>query len=689
MTEMQESLDWLWDTGRPLVIDDKSWRDKQEQVESLDKWFFEPPEHVQAIFEAWRSDAEIEMDDQDWDDVQDHLSQDPVAWVWFACYYKNRGHGRKKEKATPTAAQLAVLWRFAVMVDEGMPVRLALLKARQFGFSWLFSQLVLWLICNNQHINALCVAHDKKSTQAIFRYLKDGHEWLKRQIRPLVDASSKNELYLRNPDTEARDAGDVGQDSRAIVDTAGNEYAGTAEAVQVAWASEIGKWDKKSDTETIWTSFANAMQDEPNTFIFAESTAHGSGTYWHRMWESALNIGKQHWNGFTPIFIPWYFDRRNVALAPPDMVLLDREDSEYGNEKLLKETYDLDNNQLYWRRKKIDSQPEGRRKVDLFNQEHPASPAIAWLFAGGKWLEAEVMVRATARMNAEVKSGLLRPVFTGDMDPCINKAPEFCKALGGLNQNEWLRRRALGALVIYRWPNWRHDHIIGVDVSEGNDGSDASCAKVYQRVGEPKDGDALMRLCAEFYGLVTEDLLADIIWRLGWFYSTGTGRNMIPAMLAWERTGPGRGIGLWLRTKASRHSVQYPPSRMYRQQTPDTPGFSQAVNYGVSTNSATKPVMMGALKEALVNGHLQVTPEDLKDMGSVAHNDRGLLVTKGKDRTMAAAMAIYVSMFITNIWGQDDKAVDVPAEHSVAWSIRVAERSKVEPRESSEDVDLT
>lgn len=631
-----------------------------------------------------------DITDDDWADVRAHLELDLIAFVWFFCFFKDR-NSRSKRIATPSSPQLALLWRIMYLVDEDVPVRAALLKERQGGFSWVICQVVLWRICFNQHLNALHVAHDKKTTNRIFSYLKEGHEWLVDAIRPEKVVDTKGELHLLNPDEDARRAGDIGQDSRTFCDTAGNNFAGTGEPVQIAHASEVGKWHKVcADPETVYTSFANAIQDEPGTFIFCESTAHGAQTFWHEMWLASMKMGTTGWNGFTPVFLPWYLDERNASPAPFGLVLGDREDSEFGNEVYIKKHFGLSDEQLCWRRGAIRKQPETRSKVETFNQEHPATPEIAWLFAHGKWLQASLLEAAEQRAKDQIAKGFLRVRFTGDLMPRRDLGidaqllEDATKA-----ENDWMRSRALGPFTVYRWPDWHHDYLVSGDVAEGGSDGDASCAKVWQRVGNESEQKAPMRLCAEWHGTVGEDIFGDILWRLGWMYSTGRRSKRLPALIAWERTGPGHTIAGFLKRGRSEKDVGYPHFRLYRRHEPNSPAYSQDVKYGISTNGQTKPVMMALFMAGVRDGTIQLTQRDIMEAATVTRNDRGLLETQGRDRVMAVALGAFAAAFTLPVWGEDDPDIEEVKEHSVKWTMKLGQGKEENNDEETEEVVLS
>ena len=236
-------LDWLLDHREHIIIG-ADWRIKQKQVLELPRWYYPPEPNVRAYFDARRGLGEMpEMTQDDWHDVREHIKRDPVAFLWHFCFLKDRDT-RRKHLCTPTAAQLIIVWRIAVLIHHQLPVRLDLLKERQGGLSWLFEQVIYWMIYSREHVGALSLAHEKGAAQRMFSYLRETHWWMPRELRPSVLRDSRGELYLAETDEDVRDGGDEGQDSFAIVQTAGNEFAGTGTPVQILHLSEVGKWHK-------------------------------------------------------------------------------------------------------------------------------------------------------------------------------------------------------------------------------------------------------------------------------------------------------------------------------------------------------------------------------------------------------------------------------------------------------------
>lgn len=617
------SLGWLLNTGLPLVIEGAGWREKQRQALKLPRWFYKPRPEVREFFQAVVDGLEPEPNDILRELLEDHFKRDLVAFLWFGTSIRDRDT-RKRIRPDWTPGQLCIAWRVMALVDEGKQVRLDLLKERQGGFSTLFSNIVYWVVAFHENIGALQAAQDKDTTKQLFRYVYEVFEMQPRWLRPAKRYSSRMELDLTEPNEEKRLAGDRGLESNIQAQTVGKDFIGTGLPVQVLHASEIGKWHKVCDVEPTYTSVANAIQDQPWTFIFRESTAHGAGTYWNKEWDTSMRMGKRGWNSFTPVFLPWYFDPRNRLKVPPGTVWCEQDSDEFGNEVELMKLFDLDEEQMEWRRAAIRKQGAGvRAKVELFKQEHPGTQAEAWLFAGGKFVSATTILLLRAR--AEKKPGF---VFQGDLEPRreLGKDLPFAR---------WVTKRPLGPFTMWHRPDPRYEYVIGADVAEGLTGGDMSCAKVYRRLPQS------LYLMAEFWGHAPTDVFAHMLWRLGWYYSAKRGRTHIPALLAWERTGPGQGIHAWLKSgNIADPSDNYPASRQYRSVAIDKNKQRRDQRFGIATTRMGKRPMLDMWLEWVASLQLDLIPPDI-DEAETLEVDDGLIETGGRDRTMASVMAVF------------------------------------------------
>lgn len=256
----------------------------------------------------------------------------------------------------------------------GKPIRIIILKARQTGISTLTEALIFFFTVTVKNISSLIIAHDKESTNHLFRMSKMFYDRLPNlvQIKPMKKTSNRIELCFDNP-SEKTKYRNPGLNSLIRVDTANNMQAGRAFTIQNLHGSELAFWERP---EEVMTGLMQSVPDEPNTMIIIESTANGVGNYFHNMWLDAESGN----NDFIPIFIAWWELDSYRMIPPRDFKPYDYEHEIYGNEIKLSEIFELDNQQLYWRRYTIKN--KCNNDINVFKQEYPATPNEAFLTSG-------------------------------------------------------------------------------------------------------------------------------------------------------------------------------------------------------------------------------------------------------------------------------------------------------------------
>lgn len=690
-------LKWLLDVNQPIDLSTKAWRARQKRLQGLPHYGKKPAhECVRIIFEWCRiplderirtgqtkmpgSGPNGEATDEEKALVRDHLREDPIAFIWHFAYYRNR-EGARREVATPTPGQLVIMWRFYAMIRSGVPVRVALLKVRQGGFSWLIVNLCAWLICFNKLMDGISAAQDATTTKRTFLYLKDTYDLLPVEFRPEKQWSNKTELILRKPDGGF---GDLGQESSLICQTAGRDNLGTGFPLQICHFSETGKWDKVCNVEDTVTSVAGSIQEVAFTFIFDESTAKGHGTYWHNKYKAAKLHGTKGWNGYTAIFIPWFFDPRNarsVDLEEDQMELLGRSDEhEFGNEVELIDRFGVSLEQLSWRRAKIRAYPDkGRKKTDLFKQENPSDDIEAWLHAGGGWLAPDEISNIRRTTEEAEKSGYLVAKATYRVTPQRVLGPHV-----GFGSEAVFSRRADGELVVFRRPDETQDYIIGADVAGNTAKGDMSVAKVYQRIGYSDEGYATLRIAASWAGYLDEDDFSDLLWRLGWAYSTRIDNDLIPALLAWERTGVGSAISKFVQPKQAIIEQVYPQGRLFADTMIGKKSERSGSSFGIATSRRSKPVMLGIWKSAAKRGEILVDQAVLGEAAAlVVDDDDGSVDTGGSDHFMASVMAAYAASFVPVLDYVAPRVLSQARPNTVAWDLGAIQEQREEQETES------
>lgn len=659
--KLRDDMSWLTDVHGPLLMHEPGWREKQKQVLALPKYILRPTKEVLGLMRSIddgtrKLDSFDEHEREAW---RTHIASDIISFLHYHAVYRDRDD-RKIKSGGLTAGQLVIAWRIAICWTRGVPIRLALLKYRRGGFSWLFSQIEEWVAEFHENRGASSIANDKETARAILRYCKDTHQRMPKWLRATTKYTSKNQLFFEETDKEKLDAGEYGMQSYIDVQSVGKDFVGTGSDIQVAHFSEAGKYDKICDPDEQFTSTTNTIPEQPGTMIILESTAHGAGTWWNGFWDECVLVGQRGWNLYTPIFIPWFFDARNTVPAPPGFTL--HEDGEYGDEKKEAELHGLDNGQMAWRRIFITKQ-RGEDAFDVisrFRQEFPATPEEAWRNSTGRFISPTMFEQIRSRCLTNKT-----PLFIGDMTPK--------RELGeSLKFTEWATPRSVGSLRVWEHPVAGADYVLGADVATGQ-AVDMSCLKVYRR-----QGTRLLRV-AEWYGLILVDDFAHVMWRIGFYYNT--------ALLAWERTGPGMNIAPFLRKgTTSAPNSPYPSNRMFRRPRVGHVKWTADGIYGVDMSWKTKRPMMSLFVKTASDGEIELGDEDLDELGAVSVLDNGRIETNGLDRLIACVTAVYGAWLVPAAIPDVDTERVRGVHGSVDWIDEVVDEGDRRKPEYDEEV---
>lgn len=307
---------------------------------------------------------------------------------------------------TLNQAQLWVHHRLETQRRTRGYVKALVLKGRQQGMSTYIEGRYYWLTSLNYGKRALVLTHLGDSTDALFDMAKRYHDLCPAELQPATSNDNAKELTF----------GEIM--SGYVVGTAGSRKGlGRGRTFQLFHGSEFAFWDNAK------AHFAGLGQtiperDEngnviPVEMIF-ESTANGVGNAFHQMWQNGTRGFDEEGNpyDYEAIFVPWFW--QNEYQRPADPGLMERmsqDDIEY------MQRYRLTVQQMAWRANKIGSDFHG--DIDLFNQEYPASPLLAFTKVSGDTLiQAKHVERAMDPVTLAAWQGLkpVGPIIWG-LDP--------------------------------------------------------------------------------------------------------------------------------------------------------------------------------------------------------------------------------------------------------------------------------
>jgi hypothetical protein len=303
--------------------------------------------------------------------------------------------------------------------DQGHPMRAIVLKARQLGFSTWTEAKILQRITQMEYQDAVVVAHEIKTAGAIFEMARTMHHNLPDEVELGLGFNIKPDVIGASFSPNGRKFMTFGERSRKLreqgrtgtstlnIDTAGAPESGRGQTRNLVHLSEVAKWPENatSGTASKMISVLNSVPYRPETLVVLESTANGMN-HFHKRWEAAVSGENDPMSGesYVPIFVPWW---REPAYSMPFRTPEARAEfvaqigaGPYGEkEELYQELYGASPEQLMWRRMMIRTQHED--KVELFEQENPASPEEAFIGSGNPVFSGILVARAIKAAAAE------------------------------------------------------------------------------------------------------------------------------------------------------------------------------------------------------------------------------------------------------------------------------------------------
>lgn len=246
-------------------------------------------------------------------------------------------------------------------------------------------------------------------------------------------------------------------------------------------------------------------------------------------------------------------------------------------EQRLRQIYNLSNEQLAWRRWKISNDFNGDEM--LFCQEYPASPEEAFIHSG-------------------------RPVFNNEQlyeMIALNEANPYTEE---------------GPVRIFEKPKPNEVYVVGADTAEGLQDGDYSTAFVMDR--------NFVQVAAIHCHLAPDLFGAELV-RLAKMYNN--------ALLCPEINMHGHTV------VAAIKNANY--TNLYQRELFEKHEIDIGMRLGWHTNIKTKQLMLDELKAAVRDNAITIKDVDLlREMTTLFYEEDGNVTLNGKDRTVAAALAI-------------------------------------------------
>lgn len=474
------------------------------------------------------------------------------------------------------------------------------------GFSTLTEAILFKRTATKKNVNSGIIAHKDDATTNLFNMSKLYLNELPEPLKPQTRASNAKEIIFDNREN-------TGLRSKIKCMTAGGDGVGRSDTFQNLHLSEVSSWNNAKE---ILDGLLQAVPNKPDTLVVIESTAKGYD-YFKELWDKAC-AGE---NDFEPLFCAWW--ELDEYRMPADNIVLTEE------EKELKKLYNLDDEQIAWRRWCIRNNCGG--DINTFKQEYPACPEEAFLASGECIFDKDIVISQIER-NRPLISGWKRGEFeykktilpvrnaNGEVVATEKKISDICfvekeNGLITIHEEPQVRTNKQGEVTEMR------QYSIGGDTA--GLGDDYYTAKV---VGN----DNLQTAATLHKQRIDEDKYADQLYCLGWYYHWAligieTNYSYVPTRELAE--------------------LNYP--NLYQRERLDTTYKEMQKVLGFETNKTTKQVILQALIVAVRdNPATECDINTLKEMLTFVRKENGKQEAQEgyhDDLVMAKAIANFIA----------------------------------------------
>ena len=499
----------------------------------------------------------------------------PDAWRRLRCHYDFEYWAAScvvvKEKNTSAdipfvlnAPQRRLLSVLEADRTAGRPIRIILLKERQWGGSTLIQMYIAWIQCvHRTNWNSVICAHIKDTAATIRGMYTKMLEHYPSEMWEGEEAACFKPFEGRT--NVRRIAG-----RNCCVTIGSSEKPDNIRGADFALAhlSETAFWalTRTRSPKAVIQAVCGSVGLLPYTLVAVESTARGVGDYFHTEWlRSKSGLGDKH-----AVFVPW----KEIAFyrmpCPDARALL----SDMNVRERWLWSHGCDSEQLHWYRCKVREMPDS----ELIHSEFPVDDVEAFS-------NSACMVLSTMAVEA-LREGCSMPSVRGEVDSTATRFIEDAK----------------GCMKMWEPPRDRGRYVVAVDVGGRAAASDWSVIAVLDA------SDGLPRVVAQWRGHIDHDLLADKSLAVARFYRHAL--LVIESNTYETACYGGADSNLFV---LNRLAEKY--DNLYRREVFDSATSSHTRRVGFHTNRKTKGMLVAGLIEAVREGaYIERDPEACNEM---------------------------------------------------------------------------
>lgn len=528
----------------------------------------------------------------------------------------------------------------------GKPIRVVLLKARQWGGSTCTQMYIAWLqLMHRKGLNSLILAHQNLAGDEI----KDMYDrMLDHYPKPLLfDEEEKPTEKIVESVGRSGIKRVIPRNCKIKISSAERPDACRGGDYNLVHLSEVGIWrtTQGKNPDDIVRSACSGVLLEPLTMIVMESTANGTGTFFHREYMAA----KQGESQFRSCFVAWHeieIYRLKLSEAEREELLArlqadkesDADTSRRASGRYLWRLYSrgVSLEALAWyiaERAKYSDQAQ-------MAAEYPSDDIEAFAHSGTRVFDRDAVERLRENCREPLRQGEVVSYLPDGVEGCLSDLHFAEDAQGGLKI--WEEPDGFGA--------YTDRYIAVVDIGGRSLKSDWSVITVFDRLpmlgsdgGMPPSGE---KVVAQWRGHCDIDLLAWRAARIARWYAdallvieSNTIETREPARVCEGEQSP----FILMQIKDMYENLYE------RGGVGDEIGVPRPTRLGFHTNTSTKPAIISNLvkivREGLYTERDNDTLEEMLRYERKENGSYGAIPGAHDDLLMTRAIALYVSRF--------------------------------------------
>lgn len=570
---------------------------------------------------------------------------DFAFWAALYVYIKNKGGG-DDVLFRLTRPQRKFVERLEALRKANKPIRIVLLKARQWGGSTTSQLYMAWLqLIHKVGLNSLIIAHQGAGSDEI----KDMFD---RMIKayPITMLYKLGETYNEN-ESKLVGVGHSGsihrvpqRNCKIKIGTAERPDSCRGGDYNLVHLSEVGLW-KTTDgkkPEDIVRSACSGILLKPYTMIVYESTANGTGNFFQREYDAA----KRGTSQFEAMFVSWFdieqyslaFDNNDAKADFAIWLWKNRNNSSASSARAESGKY------LWW----LWEQGATLEAINWYVQERAKYNEHAPMASEYPSDDVEAFVHSGERVFDKYKVDEFRasckpPKYIGDVYADGDSGKDALKNLRFAEDTQ-------GLLWIWDLPEIDDKEIVTnryltiVDIGGRSKKADWSVILVIDRLFM-LDGDR-PEVVAQWYGHIDMDILAWKAAQIAAFYDNSL---LVIESNTLETHDKERQVDGDLSHFILNQIKDVYPNLYARKQTEDEIREGLPRKYGFHTNVATKPMIISTLIK-VVREHLYTERDERCLDEYVVYEKKqngafGAIIGKHDDLLMTRAIGLHICFF--------------------------------------------